>query len=90
MTEQFIEAIQLDVEALESAFTNKDLIVIRKTAHNMKTNISIMGLSEKLSSCLDDLESLPFDEAHFQQIISLIKSICLNALAEARHFYSTR
>ncbi len=48
-----------------------------------------MGLSEKLPSYLDELEYTPFDEVHFQQIILSIKSICLNALPEARHFHST-
>jgi signal transduction histidine kinase/CheY-like chemotaxis protein len=90
VTEQFIEVIPVDVEALESAFINKDLAAIRQTAHNMKTNISIMGLSPSVSSHLDELESQPFDELHFQQIISLIKNICQDALMEARHFYSTK
>ncbi|HEX3766922.1 MAG TPA: ATP-binding protein, partial [Puia sp.] len=60
VTEQFIEAIPLDIDALESACAMRDLSAIRQIAHNMKTDISIMGLSEKLSSHLDELESLPF------------------------------
>jgi CheY-like chemotaxis protein len=89
VTELFIEAIPSDLEGLESALKKKDLVTLRQTAHNMKTNVSIMGLSEKLSSYLDELEYEPFDQAHFQQIILSIKNICLNALPEARHFYST-
>jgi CheY-like chemotaxis protein len=87
VTEQFIEAIPLDIDALESACAMRDLSAIRQIAHNMKTDISIMGLSEKLSSHLDELESLPFDEAHFQHLIVVIKSICQNAMMEARQFY---
>jgi hypothetical protein len=55
----------------------------------MKTNISVMGLSVQLQPYLDALEDEPFDEEHFQQIISQIKSNLQNALPEARHFYST-
>jgi signal transduction histidine kinase/CheY-like chemotaxis protein len=89
VTGLFIETIHPDLETLESAIINKDLAKLRQTAHEMKTNVSVMGLSEKLNSYLDELEYEMFDEAHFQQNISSIKTICLNALPEARHFYST-
>ena len=48
-----------------------------------------MGLSESLQSYLDELEYEPFNEAHFQQIIGTVKKVCLNAIPEVRHFYST-
>ena len=89
VTEQFLEVVPLDLEVLESAFTKRNLTSLRQTAHNMKTNVSVMGLSKKLQSYLDELENAPFDEAHFRQIILSIKTICLSALPEARQFYST-
>jgi signal transduction histidine kinase/CheY-like chemotaxis protein len=89
VTEQFLRAIPIDLETLESAFKTRDLSILRQTAHNMKTNISVMGLSENLQSYLDELEHEPFNDAHFQQIILSIKTICLNAIPEVRHFYST-
>jgi signal transduction histidine kinase/CheY-like chemotaxis protein len=89
VTAQFIETIPLDLAALESAFKNKNVAILRQTAHNMKTNVSVMGLTEKLQSHLDELEYKSFDEAHFEQIILSIKTICLNAMPEAIHFYST-
>lgn len=89
VTEQFLEAIPVDLETLESAFKIRDLSILRQTAHNMKTNVSVMGLSENLQSYLDELEYEPFNDAHFQQIILSIKTICLNAIPEVRHFYST-
>jgi hypothetical protein len=89
VTEEFIEAIPLDVSALESALRDKDTATLRQTAHNMKTNVSVMGLLEKLQSWLDVVEYEPFDEARFRQAILSIKTICLDALPEARHFYST-
>ena len=36
VTEQFIEAIPLDLEAPESAFTHRDIDKLRQTAHTMK------------------------------------------------------
>jgi signal transduction histidine kinase/CheY-like chemotaxis protein len=89
VTEQFIEAIPLDLASLESAFINRDLPTIRQTAHNMKTNVSVMGLSERLQPYLDELENELFNEARFRQIVSTIKTICLNAMPEAEHFYAT-
>jgi CheY-like chemotaxis protein len=89
VTGLFIETVPLNLEMLESAFVNKDLDKLRQTAHDMKTNVSVMGLSQKLQPYLDALEYELFDEAGFQQIILSIKTICLNALPEARHFYST-
>ena len=89
VTQQFIDTIPLDIEALESALKNRDVDSLRRIAHNMKTNASVMGLSEKLHSFLDEVECAAFDEPRFQQIISSIKTICLNALPEVRHFYST-
>jgi signal transduction histidine kinase/CheY-like chemotaxis protein len=89
VTEQFFEAITFDLRTLESALKNRDLPTLRYTAHNMKTNISVMGLSEKLQSYLDELEYNPFNEEHFHQIISSVNEICGNALPEALHFYST-
>jgi len=89
VTKQFLEAIPADVIALESALKIKDNDTIKKTAHNMKTNVSMLGLSEKLQPLLDVLEYDPFDEKEFQQTILSIKNICMNAMPEARHFYST-
>jgi signal transduction histidine kinase/ActR/RegA family two-component response regulator len=89
ITTLFLETIPLDLEMLDSALVKKDLIRLRQTAHEMKTNVSVMGLSEKLQFYLDELEYAPFDDIHFRQTILAIKTICLNALPEARHFYST-
>ncbi len=88
VTGLFIETVPLDVEMLELAFANKDLAKLKITAHEMRTNVSVMGLLERLQTYLDELEYEPFDECHFQLSVLSIKTICLKALAEARHFYS--
>ena len=87
VTEQFLEAIPLDIETLESALAGGDQGGIRDIAHSMRSDVAIMGLLEKLQSYLDVLEYEPFDDAHFREIISRVKAICLEALPEARQFY---
>jgi signal transduction histidine kinase/CheY-like chemotaxis protein len=86
---QFIEAVPSNIAALEAAFLARDETKLRQTAHNMKTNVSVMGLLEGLQPYLDELEYEPFDELKFMQAISAIKTVCLAALPEARHFYNT-
>ncbi|HSC39858.1 MAG TPA: Hpt domain-containing protein, partial [Chitinophagaceae bacterium] len=89
ITEQFLEAIPTDIAALESALAGKDITTLRQAAHNMKTNVSVMGLSEKFQPWLDTVEHEAFNEVRFQQAISLIKALCKDALPEARHFYAS-
>jgi len=68
---------------------NKDADSIRRTAHNMRSDVAIMGLLEKLAPYLDVLEYEPFDEANFRRVISEVKTISLQALPEARHFFAS-
>jgi signal transduction histidine kinase/CheY-like chemotaxis protein len=88
VTEQFLEAVPLDIETLDLALIRHDADSIRQTAHNMRSDVAIMGLLEKLQSHLDVLEYEPFDETNFQKAISAVRDICLQALPEARHFYA--
>jgi signal transduction histidine kinase/DNA-binding response OmpR family regulator len=89
VTEQFIEVIPVDLEALESALGNMDLVTLRRTAHTMRTDVAIMGLLERVQPFLDALEYEPFDEQKFQKAVLSVKTICVNALPEARHFYAS-
>jgi signal transduction histidine kinase/ActR/RegA family two-component response regulator len=89
VTEQFLEEIPLDIEALDLALVNQDQPTIRRMAHRMRSDVAIMGLLEMLQSYLDVLEYEPFDEIKFQQVISAVRAICLQALPEARHFYAS-
>ncbi|MES1160670.1 MAG: response regulator, partial [Bacteroidota bacterium] len=89
VTQQFLEAIPLDITALEKALAAKDLASLRQTVHSMRTDVAIMGLFEKLQSHLDVLENEPFNEDRFTKVISSVKAVCLEALLEARHFYAT-
>ena len=89
VTEQFMEAIPIDLETLDSALVKRDLGLVRQTAHNMRTDLAVMGLLEKLQAYLDILEYETFDVHKFQEAVLLVKTICLDALPEARHFYTT-
>jgi len=89
VTEQFLEVIPLDIETLDLALVNQDQPTIRRMAHRMRSDVAIMGLLEMLQSYFDVLEYEPFDETTFQQVISAVRTICLQALPEARHFYAS-
>jgi CheY-like chemotaxis protein len=88
VTEEFIASIPQDIGSLESALLAGNQATIRQTAHSMRSDIAIMGLLEKLRPYLDALEYDPFEAEKFQQAISTAKTICGQALTEARHFYA--
>jgi CheY-like chemotaxis protein len=89
VTEQFLEMIPEDLKSLELAWKRKDFIMVRVLAHNMKTSVSVMGLTEKLQPYLDILEQEDTDESTLWNNIIAVKNICIPALKEARHFYTT-
>ena len=89
VTEQFLEVIPSDIETLDLALTDQDQPTIRRMAHRMRSDVAIMGLLEMLHSYLDVLEYEPFDKTKFQQVISAVRAICLQALPEARDFYAS-
>ena len=89
VTEEFIETIPADIAALEMALLTKDFNSIKQVAHNMKTTVSVMGLTDILQPYLDTLEYENPDEITFSRNIGTIKKICNNAVEEARLFYST-
>jgi len=89
VTEQFIELVTDDLQALETAWQIKDANSIRQIAHNMKTTVSVMGLTDDLQSYLDTLENESFNEATCRKSITAVNQICSCALEEARIFYST-
>jgi CheY-like chemotaxis protein len=89
VTAQFLEIIPANLETLVSALENRDLPTLRHTAHAMVSDVAIMGLLEKLKPFLDQLEYEEFDEQTFQKAVAVVKTICGNALPEARHFYAT-
>lgn len=88
VTGQFIDAVPQEVALLESAFHNNDIQTLKSTAHNMKTTISIMGLTERLSPMLDELESAKDISPQLLIHIDMLRSFLENAVREAEDFYS--
>ena len=86
VTEQFIEAIPIDLHLLESAADVKDYAAIKQTAHNMKTSVSVMGLNERLAPYLDALEYENLPEGTTKEKLNAVKDICGHALMEANEF----
>ena len=87
VTAQFMEVIPIGLEALESALRNMDLVLLRRTAHAMRTDVAIMGLLDRMEPFLDTLEYQTFDEHKFQKAVLSVKTICLTALPEVHQFY---
>ena len=89
VTEQFIEDIPNDLKTLDNALQTNEFTSISQHAHNMKTTVSVMGLTETLQPYLDTLEYNSNDKIKSAEATVAIKHICSNALEEARAFYST-
>ena len=87
MTEQFMTDLPADLITMETAIAEKDLKTLNQVAHNMKTNVSIMGLSAKLASLLDALEFAKTGETSVREDFAVLKAICEKALEEAQHFH---
>src|SRR5258705_7189804 len=56
MIEQFLQQVPGELEALQDAFNKKNYAEVIQIAHNMKTSVSFMGLTEKLDHYLDYIE----------------------------------
>jgi hypothetical protein len=89
VTAQFLEMVEAHLKDIQQCWQKGDIAALRQTAHNMKTSVSIMGLTEQLLPWLDALEHESLTATSFQRYYSSVKEICRNASKEAREFYST-
>ncbi|MFT3750605.1 MAG: response regulator [Agriterribacter sp.] len=89
VTEQFIEIIPGDLETLKQCWQTGNTAELKQTAHNMKTSVSVMGLTDTLQPYLDPLEHEALTEASFQQYYTSLENICMKALAEAKKLYDS-
>ncbi|UYQ95473.1 ATP-binding protein [Chitinophaga horti] len=84
---QFIEMIPEELQLMQQAIGQHDVPALHRTAHSMKTSVSIMGLTERLQRLLDLLEyTTGKDEA--STAFMELRNICEGALEEARHFHA--
>jgi signal transduction histidine kinase/FixJ family two-component response regulator/HPt (histidine-containing phosphotransfer) domain-containing protein len=86
VTEQFLEMIPDDLEKLSNAIDNEDWHRLARTAHNMRTSVSVMGLVDRLSPYLDTLETSQ-EETQILKAFSSVKEIIFCSLEEARNYY---
>lgn len=82
-----MNCIPIEINSIKQYHLQKDIPALRQAAHNLKTSISIMGLTEKLNPLLDELEYKSLTETEFNDIFSSLETICNAALTEARQFY---
>lgn len=87
VTEQFLEMMPEEMRQLRAAFDAQDINRMKRTAHNMKTTISVMGLGERLDPLLDALEQAHQGGTEQAAKISRVESIGAEALREARNLY---
>ncbi|MEP7257453.1 MAG: ATP-binding protein [Flavitalea sp.] len=83
---QFIEVIPHDLQALENAWKNADITTVRHLAHNMRTSVSVMGLTEMLQPYLDIMEYENLNEDIFLKNYSFLKLICHASVEETKIF----
>jgi hypothetical protein len=92
MISQFLVQGKSEVLALETAFVEKNYSSVKNIAHNLKTSVSFMGLTDKLDSSLSYIEDRVLfekDSRSLAEAISYVKSICNHALQEAKNYQET-
>jgi signal transduction histidine kinase/DNA-binding NarL/FixJ family response regulator len=89
VTEQFLEIIPEDLQAMETAYKNDNLPLLQQLAHNMKTSVSVMGLTVTLQPHLDAIEQEQINTSSVREHLTAVQAICTPALQEARHFYTS-
>jgi len=89
VTKQFMEIIPEDLSVLQKAWQDGNISLVRQTAHNMKTSISVMGLNDSLNPYLDRLEYDDLDSTVFNDNFSHLAHYCDASVEEARKFYTT-
>jgi signal transduction histidine kinase/CheY-like chemotaxis protein len=89
MLEQFRQQVPGELKTMQDAFSKKNYEETAHIAHNMKTTVSFMGLTEKLNPYLDYIEnnaSLENENINVQEKIMAVNEICLQVFREAREY----
>jgi len=89
MVEQFLQQVPDELKAIQDAFTKSNYGEVAQIAHNMKTSISFMGLTEKLNPSLDYIENnarIESKNIYVQEKIMMVKEICLQVFREAKAY----
>ncbi|MDB5222187.1 MAG: response regulator [Chitinophagaceae bacterium] len=89
MIEQFLQQTPADLEAMQDAFAKKNYEEASQIAHNLKTSVSFMGLTEKLDPYLDNIENnagIEKENTNVQEKIMAVNKICRQVFQEAKEY----
>jgi signal transduction histidine kinase/ActR/RegA family two-component response regulator len=86
VTAQFLELIPQSIAGIDAALLNLDFTAVNALAHELKTSISIMGMTDEMEQILDSLE-YGDEGAEMAKNVVLLKRYCTGALKEAAHYY---
>ncbi len=89
MIEQFLQQLPGELETLQNAFNKKNYAGVAQIAHNMKTSVSFMGLTQKLEHYLDYMDmnaSVLDNNADTREKIIAVNKICQQAIREAKEY----
>jgi signal transduction histidine kinase/FixJ family two-component response regulator len=89
MIEQFRLQIPGELKTMQDAFSKKNYEETARIAHNMKTTVSFMGLTEKLDPYLDYIENnsgVEKENTNIQENIIMVNKICQQVFREAREY----
>ena len=89
VTSQFLDLIPKQLTLMQEAIIANDQAALRKTVHNLKTSISIMGLDALLNEHLDALEYQNLQRSHIAKKADIVSAICQRAMEEATRFFRT-
>jgi hypothetical protein len=93
MLAQFLFQGRNDLDALERSFEDEDYTAVKSIAHNLKTTVSFVGLSEKLDLPLSYIEESIISEKDGKFMViamSAVRAVCNQALSEAESYLSYR
>ncbi len=89
VTEQFLELLPADLATMKAAWQQGDRETVKRTAHNLKTTISVMGLNPLLQPYLDALEYGELEEDEFQRTFASLANFSAAAMEEASAYYAS-
>ena len=89
MIEQFLQQVPGELEALQDMFNKKNYAEAAQIAHNMKSSVSFMGLTEKLDDDLTHIEinaGIQEENKYTREKIMMVNKICQQAIREAKEY----
>lgn len=86
VTAQFLELIPQALAGIDKALLNNDFTAVGPIAHDLKTSMSIMGMTDEMERILDQLE-YGKEKQELIRHAALLKMHCNMAMQEAAHYY---